>query len=83
MHTILAVIALLAVDAATPAPKPAGIKSASDPNKIICEKEDTLGSRLQAHKICMTRAQWAERRRNDRDVVDRSQTNVCTRQGGC
>jgi len=42
-----------------------------------------LGSRLAIKQVCMTGTQWAERRRNDRDLTQRSQTGSCERQAGC
>jgi hypothetical protein len=57
--------------------------SKHDPNKMICEDEEVVGSRLATKRVCMTRAQWAERRQNDRALIDRSQTGVCQRQAGC
>jgi len=32
-------------------------KSARDPNKIICRREDQVGTRVQT-KRCLTQAQW-------------------------
>lgn len=43
------------------APPPPPVKDAgtqSDVNKLICRSQDTLGSRLQAHQVCMTKQQW-------------------------
>jgi hypothetical protein len=49
-----------------------------DPNEIVCEKQPVIGSRLATHRICMTRAQWAEQRRTDRMDLEHIQT-----QRGC
>lgn len=54
-----------AVAAATPNPE----------QKIICKEEDTVGTRLGAHKVCMTRAQWRITTTQERDVVKHSQEN--------
>ncbi|GAA0324156.1 hypothetical protein GCM10009087_38050 [Sphingomonas oligophenolica] len=54
-----------------------------DPNEVLCEKQEVLGSRLAVKKICMTRAQWDAQRQSDRDLVDRSQLTPCVRNGGC
>ena len=40
---------------ATPAKAP-GAKS--DLDKLQCRSQDTLGSRLQSHQVCMTKQQW-------------------------
>jgi invasion protein IalB len=49
-------------------------KSKFDPNEVVCEKQMETGSRLSSHRVCMTRNQWAEQRRLDRQEVDRVQT---------
>jgi hypothetical protein len=33
-------------------------KNKSDLDKVVCEKEETMGTRLGAKKVCMTVAQW-------------------------
>ena len=47
---------------------------APDPNQVVCEKQEVLGSRIATQRICKTRAQWAEDRRLDRMEIDRVQT---------
>lgn len=51
-----------------PAPKPA-----HDPNEVICQKEEVIGSRLATKRICKTRAEWAEEQRENRMDLDRKQ----------
>lgn len=48
-------------------------KKGLDPNEVVCRKEEVLGSRLQTRKVCMTRSEWAEARRETRGVVERAQ----------
>ena len=71
--------ALLGYVAAVPAAAepPSSGKNRVDPNEVVCETQREIGSRLAKKRICMTRAQWAERRQLDRDVVHRSQTQIC------
>lgn len=45
-----------------------------DPNEMVCEKQQELGSRLSAKRICKTRAQWASDRLENRQEVERVQT---------
>lgn len=52
--------------------QPAG-KKARDPNEIICERQEEIGSRLGGQRVCKTRAQWAEERRVSREDVDKAQ----------
>jgi hypothetical protein len=49
-------------------------KKAFDPNEVVCERQQELGSRLGSKRICKTRAEWAEERRLDRMEIDRVQT---------
>ncbi len=53
-------------------------------DKMICERQEELGSRLSVHKICKTASQWAEERRAARDDVDRAQSQrSCYGNGRC
>jgi hypothetical protein len=54
-----------------------------DPNERICENITLTGSRLAVKRFCGTRAEWAERRRQDRDVTEQVQKGRhCQSQGG-
>lgn len=61
-----------AAAAATPASGPS-TAAKEDPNRIICEKVQETGSRLNARKTCMTAAQWVEQRKRDREAVEDAQ----------
>jgi hypothetical protein len=64
--------------AAAPAPnrdQPADTK-AGDPNERVCEDVVVTGSRIATRRFCGTRAEWAERRRQDQDTVDKAQRDV-------
>jgi predicted secreted protein len=45
----------------------------NDPNRIICEKQEVLGSRLATKKVCMTAAEWKEQRAQDRQAIEKGQ----------
>lgn len=62
-----------AAPTAAPAPS-ATVKPASGGDRMICEREEELGTRLGGHKVCKTASQWAEERRIQRAEIDRSQT---------
>ena len=49
-------------------------KKAPDPNQVVCEKQQDTSSRLVSHRVCMTRGQWAEQRRLDRQEIEKIQT---------
>ena len=44
-----------------------------DPNRIICEKVQETGSRLNARKVCMTAQQWEDQKRRDRQYTEDAQ----------
>lgn len=48
----------------------------SDLNRVVCEKQDKIGTRLGAHKVCMTVAQWAEFRKDVQDQTQHIQQNI-------
>jgi invasion protein IalB len=47
---------------------------AGDPNEVVCQKQESTGSRLARKKVCMTRAQWADRQLQDRQEIEKVQT---------
>ena len=44
-----------------------------DMNEVVCERQEVTGSRLVKKKVCMTRAQWAAVRLEDRQAVEKVQ----------
>ena len=74
--------ALLIAGAAPPpgdvvqSPSAAGSAAAqSDPmQRVICEKQNIVGSRLAVKKVCKTRAQWDDERLQTRQEIDKQQT---------
>lgn len=67
---VAGVSAMLFATGATAADK----KDNKDPNRIICEKQEVLGSRLATRRVCMSAADWAAKRLAERQLIDRSQT---------
>jgi hypothetical protein len=51
-----------------------------DPNEIVCMNVSDTGSRLTRHRVCMTRAQWADSRRTTRQDAERTQGSRNPRQ---
>ncbi len=47
------------------------------PNEKVCETITLTGSRLATKRICATRAEWEERRRSDREEIDKAQRSPC------
>ena len=58
-------------------------KKALDPNEKVCEKITIVGSRLATRKVCATRAEWADYKRQDRDALDKAQRLTCMTQDKC
>lgn len=55
-----------------------------DPNEIVCEKAEEIGTRLVTKRTCMSRAQWAEQKRMTRQEIDQVQTQrPCKGVEGC
>lgn len=48
-----------------------------DPNERVCEKITVVGSRLATKRYCATRAEWEDKKRQDREVTDRMQRLPC------
>lgn len=62
----------------TQAPASQPPKKTLDPNEIVCEKQTVPGSRLATKRVCMTRAQWADLKSQDRQEIEKAQV-----QRGC
>lgn len=82
------ILVMMAVPAAVQAaPQPASTaatakSSESDVNKVVCKREEQIGSRLRAKKVCLTVKQWQDRAAADRDTTERVQQQTSTRSGG-
>lgn len=75
---LMMIVACTAVLPAAPsAATPASSKNAKDPNEIVCEKQSIVGSRLATRRVCGTRAEWAEKRRLDKEAVEQGQRAAC------
>ena len=61
---VVSLLALTVAAAFQAAPETSA--SAGDPNEKICESVATIGSRLAKRRICATRAEWADRKAQDR-----------------
>jgi hypothetical protein len=76
--TLMAFLALTSTAALAEEPK----QDAAKPDKMICRLEPDTGSRLSGTRVCLTREQWAERRRQSREATERAQTGHSDRPGG-
>jgi len=55
------------------APNPAPRQGTANANEVVCEKVEITGSRLAVKRVCMTRAEWADRRQQDRSATEKAQ----------
>ena len=49
-----------------------------DANERICGNLTVIGSRLAVKRVCATRAEWAGRKRQDREVTEQAEQRHCT-----
>ena len=59
------------------------IADAKDPNRLICQYEEVPGTRVRNRKVCLTAAVWEQRRLDDRQAIEKIQSQVCVAGGGC
>ena len=57
--------------ASTAAPPAKSAKAEKD--GLVCRKEAVAGSRMKS-RICMTQAEWDQRQRDDREMVEKAQS---------
>jgi len=55
---------------ADPATGQSSTPKAKDPNRMICEKVEEIGTRLGGRKVCRTSAEWDAARRAAKGQVD-------------
>jgi len=48
-----------------------------DADKIVCKREETIGTRLGAKKVCLTVAEWTELARTHRERTEQIQSGSC------
>jgi len=56
---------------------PATNTNVGNRNEKICENITPIGSRLATKRFCGTRAEWEDRRRQDREAVENAQRSPC------
>ena len=75
MRVGIAIMATLAL-AQTAAAEDQKKTTNKDPNRIICEKQEVVGSRVATKRVCMTAAEWEVRRREDREALEKGQASA-------
>ena len=51
----------------------------NDGSQVVCRQEQEIGTRLRMKRVCRTRAEWTQLRRELRFEVDRAQQQMQTR----
>ncbi len=47
----------------------------SDLNKIVCKKDETIGTRLGTRELCLTVQQWGEIKHLSRELIEKIQNS--------
>ncbi|HET9813787.1 MAG TPA: hypothetical protein VFP57_09050 [Sphingomicrobium sp.] len=68
-----AVTPALAQPSPAPASRPASNSSGNKAERVICEKQQLIGSRLTKKRVCKTQAEWDRDRLSAQQDVDRLQ----------
>lgn len=71
--TMIGALALFSAAADPQAPAAATRGPGTDPNEVVCVNEGEIGSRVARHRVCRTRAEWDEARRQARNSIERAQ----------
>ena len=56
---------------------PASNTNVGNKNEKICENITPVGSRIATKRFCGTRAEWEDRRRQDREAIENAQRSPC------
>jgi hypothetical protein len=62
-----------------PATAKAPTKAKGDSSKVVCRSQESIGSRLQAHQVCMTVDQWRTYEQAYKDQVAEVQARTQAR----
>ena len=84
LNRIVFVVSLCMASISTPAfaeKQQASKQTAGDPNEKICETIKPVGSRLATKRFCGTRAEWEDRKMQDRQALEKAQLGPCVVNG--
>jgi invasion protein IalB len=65
-----------------PVPSANQTPKTSDPKKIICQRVDEIGSRLQTKQVCKTAEEWSADQTESRNAVEQIQSSPPTMPSG-
>ena len=58
---------------------PSEDKTKNADERVICQKEEAIGSRLAAKRICLTAREWKAREAENREQTERAQQSAGVR----
>ncbi len=76
MTHLLILLAAISPESAAPQQAAPGKPVSTQAEPLICQKQEVVGSRLAARRVCKTRADWADMQLQDRQGVERVQNKV-------
>ena len=53
------------------------VSAKDSPDKMVCKKEETIGSRLAAKNVCLTEREWQQVADQSREHTEKIQSSVC------
>jgi hypothetical protein len=63
-------------DTPTPVVPAKNAGSKSDLDKVVCRVQETIGSRLDSHQVCMTKQQWWQFEQDNKQKVQEIQSRA-------
>ena len=65
---------VLADTASSSSSQPTTKAEDNDPNKVICRRIESIGTRLSTKRVCRTKGEWDAEQAANRQTIERSQT---------
>jgi hypothetical protein len=66
----------------SPPPAAKSASANSDLDKVVCRTEEEIGSRLRAHKVCLTVEQWKRYQDDYKEEIQEIQSLASVRHSG-
>ena len=79
---LLAAEAMPAAPTAATPPAATPVVAAKEADPLVCQRFTETGSLLKSKKVCMRKSEWEAQRQENRQLIDRSQTQMPMNSGG-
>jgi hypothetical protein len=73
---------VLAGDTGSSGSQPTTKSDDSDPNKVVCHRIESIGTRLGAKRVCRTKGEWDAEQAAERQTLERTQIQRSGRDNG-